>query len=114
MRRLCYLQKKVKPNYPQCYVSMARFKGTGKTGGFIDSNIAFGNAFVLLNEASIFIQRHLSVASFFQEGSIIRVDHPDLPVLAIREALVNAICHHDYSYRSGYISLAIYGDSLEI
>lgn len=106
--------RKVKPNYPQCQITMARFKGRDKLGGFIDSRVAEGNAFVLLDEASIFIQRHLSIASFFQEGSIVRVDHPDLPVLAVREALVNAICHHDYSNRSGYIALALYEDRLEI
>ncbi|OFW68456.1 MAG: hypothetical protein A2X70_07150 [Alphaproteobacteria bacterium GWC2_42_16] len=106
--------KKVKPNYPQCQITMAKFKGEDKLSGFIDSRIVQGNAFILLDEASIFIQRHLSIASFFQEGSIIRVDHPDLPVLAVREALVNAICHHDYSNRSGYIALAIYEDKLEI
>ena len=77
--------KKVKPNYPQCQIKMARFKGKDKLGDFIDSRIAEGNAFVLLDEASIFIQRHLSIASFFQETSIVRVDHPDLPVLAVRE-----------------------------
>ena len=106
--------KRVKPNYPQCQITMARFKGKDKLGGFIDSRIAEGNAFVLLDEASIFIQRHLSIASFFQEGSFVRVDQPDLPVLAVREALVNAICHHDYSNRSGYIALALYDDRLEI
>jgi ATP-dependent DNA helicase RecG len=106
--------KDIHPNFSQCHIQMARFRGKDKLSGFIDSRNVDGNAFALLEEASIFIQRHLAVASFFQKGSIVRVDHPDLPVLAVREALVNAICHHDYSNRSGYISLAIYEDRLEI
>lgn len=93
---------------------MARFKGEDKLSGFMDSKIVYGNAFTLLDEASLFLQRHLSVASFFHENSFVRIDKPDLPVLAVREALVNAICHRDYSRRSTTISLAIYNDRLEI
>lgn len=106
--------KNVQPNYPQCQIKMARFNGKDKLGGFLDSKIIYGNAFTILHEASLFLQRHLSVASFFQENSIVRIDKPDLPVLAVREALVNAICHRDYSNRSSTITMAIYEDKLEI
>jgi ATP-dependent DNA helicase RecG len=37
-----------------------------------------------------------------------------LPVLAVREALVNAICHRDYSNRPSFIALAIFDDRIEI
>jgi ATP-dependent DNA helicase RecG len=35
-------------------------------------------------------------------------------LLALREALINAFCHKDYSVRSATTSLAIYDDRLEI
>lgn len=39
---------------------------------------------------------------------------PAVPILALREALVNAISHRDYSNRSASVALAIYDDRLEI
>lgn len=36
------------------------------------------------------------------------------PLDALRESLVNAICHRDYIPHGGSIDLAIYDDSLEI
>jgi ATP-dependent DNA helicase RecG len=106
--------KDVQPNYPQCHVKMARFKGTSKTGEFIDNQSLYGNAFLILSEASAFIKRHLSIASFYQEDRLERIDKPALPTLAIREGLINAICHRDYANRSSSISIAIYDDRLEI
>src|SRR5579863_2060753 len=83
-------------------------------GDFIDNKEFFGNAFRLFEEANSFIMRHLPIASFFESDSLERIDKPALPVLAVREALVNAICHRDYSNRSSSITLAIFDDRMEI
>lgn len=106
--------KKVGPEYPQFHIKMARFKGITKTGAFIDNQSFYGNAFEVLSEASEFVRRHLPIASFYQENSFERVDLPALPVLAVREAIINAICHRDYADRMSYIAIAIYDDRLEI
>lgn len=98
----------------QCRIKMARFRGTNKLGEFIDSQQIQGNAFHLLIEADAFLRRHLPIASFFNRNQFKRIDKPALPVMAIREALVNAICHRDYADRSTDISLAIFDDRLEI
>lgn len=100
--------------FSQCSIKMARFRGTDELKGFIDNQTITGNAFQLMREASIFIQRHLSVESFFDESQFERIDRPALPVLAIREALCNAICHRDYSTFTASIHLAIYDDRLEV
>jgi predicted HTH transcriptional regulator len=42
------------------------------------------------------------------------VDEPQLPPQALREALVNAFCHRDYSIYGGSISIALFDDRLEI
>jgi ATP-dependent DNA helicase RecG len=106
--------------YPQCHIRMARFRGITKQGAFMDSRSFYGNAFQILSEASTFIDRHLPVSSelpaarSFEPNSFVRVDTPALPVLAVREALINAIIHRDYSNRTSHIALAIYDDRLEI
>ncbi len=98
----------------QCRIKMARFRGINKLGEFIDNQQIQGNAFYLLAQADLFLRRHLPIASFFRKDQFKRVDKPALPVLAVREALINAICHRDYADRSTDVSLAIFDDRLEI
>lgn len=106
--------KKTFPRYPQCHLKLGRFRGIDMTGGFIDNKEFYGNAFRMFDEANSFIRRHLPIASFFETDRFERIDKPALPVLAVREALVNAICHRDYSNRSSSITLAIFDDRMEI
>ncbi len=106
--------KDVLPNYPQFHIQMARFKGLDRLGEFLDNQSFYGNAFNILAEANNFIRRHLPIASHYQENSFERVDVPALPPLAIREAIINALCHTDYSNRNSSIYLALYDDRLEL
>lgn len=106
--------KQMKSDFTQCWLKMARFAGTDKSADFIDNQQVYCNAFQMMEQADNFIRKHLSVASYFKEDQLERIDKPTLPVLAIREALVNAICHRDYKDSSGYISIAIFDDKLEI
>jgi ATP-dependent DNA helicase RecG len=101
------------PYYPQCLLRMAKFSGTDKSN-MIDSRRSHGNAFVLLEEAEQFLTHHISIQSEFVSGKMARKDIPDYPPRAIREAMVNAICHRDYSIHGGSISMMIYSDRLEI
>lgn len=100
-------------SYMQCVLRMARFRGTEK-GDFIDSRHVFGNAFLLLQEAENFINRNTAIASNIKTGQLARDDQPEYPFGAIRESLINAICHRDYSSPSGSITITIYDDRLEI
>ncbi len=100
-------------NYMQCVLRMARFKGIEK-GDFIDSRHVFGNTFQLLKEAENFINRNTAIASNLKTGKLARDDQPEYPFDAVREALINAICHRDYASPGGSITIAIYNDRLEI
>jgi ATP-dependent DNA helicase RecG len=101
------------PNYPQCLLKMARFRGVDKTE-FVDNRQEYGNAFDLFQRAQRFMQDHLPVAGRILPNVFERVDDPLYPPAALREALANALCHRDYSIAGGSISLAIYDDRLEI
>jgi len=68
----------------------------------------------VLEEALQFLGRHLPVAGRIEPGLFERADSPLFPPVALREALVNAFCHRDYSIIGGAVSLAIYDDRLEI
>lgn len=101
------------PDYPQCQLRLARFCGVDKSE-FLDQRQLEGHAFHLLEEAMLFLRRHLPVAGRIIPGLFEREDEPLFPLEALREALVNAFCHRDYSIIGGAVSLAIYDDRLEI
>lgn len=106
--------KKVEPHYSQCLLRMTRYRGLDKLANFMDSKHVYGNAFHILSEANYFTMRHLPVASFFESDKFERIDKPALPVIAVREALINAISHRDYADHSASMSFAIFDDRLEI
>lgn len=99
--------------FPQCLLRMARFVGVDKSE-FIDNKQVHGNVFKLIRAALTFANTYLPIASTFPKDSIQRDDSPLFPIVALREAIANAVCHRDYSSVSGSISFAIYDDRLEI
>lgn len=97
--------------YTQFTMRMARFRGTDKNE-FIDSQRVEGNLFVLLNEAMNFFRKHLNM-----NGKIVgwvREDHLDIPAEALRETMLNALCHRLYERYNLTIGVAIYDDRIEI
>ncbi|MBS0350114.1 MAG: putative DNA binding domain-containing protein [Proteobacteria bacterium] len=100
--------------FMQCMIKMARFKGLNHLGEFLDNQQIKGNCFNLLEVADNFIKRNFTIASSFKTDQFKRVDTPTLPILAVREALINAICHRDYGQQGTDISVAMFDDRLEI
>lgn len=101
------------PDYSQCLLRLARFRGTDKTE-FIDNRQEIGNAFELLQRAQRFLRDHLPVAGRIVPSVFERIDDPLYPPAALREALANALCHRDYGLVGGSVSVAIFDDRLEI
>ncbi|MGD9108399.1 MAG: ATP-binding protein [Gammaproteobacteria bacterium] len=104
----------IEVDYPQCLIKLARFKGEDKLQGFIDNKQFYGNAFEVLDYAENFLKTYLPISSVFKDDSLQRKDELAIPFLALREAIVNAVCHRDYSDRSGEINIAIYDSYVEI
>jgi len=61
-----------------------------------------------------FIVRNIPIAGRIEPGKLERQDAPLYPPVALREALVNALCHRDYAIPGGAVSVAIYNDCLEV
>ncbi len=96
----------------ETWVQAARFADTGKAT-FIDRQQLNGGPLEVLDEAARFIARNTRLAARIN-GEIRRTDIPEYPRAAVREALVNAIAHRDYSMRDMPVRLAIFSDRLEI
>ena len=101
------------PDYPQCELRMARFRGIDKTE-FLDQRHVRGPAFKLLEEAELFCQRHFPLPGRIEPGRLQRVDRPLIPPEAMREILVNALIHRDYTIAGGAVALAIFDDRVEV
>lgn len=56
---------------------------------------------------------HTRVGAMFQEGGR-RMDRPAYPGSVIREAVVNALVHRDYSISGSDITLAIFSDRIDL
>ncbi len=101
-------------NYPQCLLKMGRFRGTEVTGEIVDNRQEHMHAFAMVREGMAFLERTMPLGARFPEGRIFREDRFPVPLNALREILLNAVMHRDYSYYAGYIAIAVFDDRIEI
>ena len=99
--------------YPQFSLRMARFVGMNKNM-FRDNQRAEGNLFQLLDAGVAFCFKHLSLSGRITNHSLEREEQLEIPYHALREALINALCHRHWERNNLTISLAIYDDRIEI
>lgn len=98
-------------DYSQLIVRLACFKGTDKIM-FLDNKMIEGNIFKLFSDTMDFFFKHLNL-----NGEVIgekRVENLEIPVEALREAMINALCHRRYDDYRETVSVAIYSDRVEI
>ena len=99
-------------DYPQSLLRLARFRGVDKNE-FIDNKQIYGNIFELTSIAMEFFFKHLSLAGRTHRR-IEREDELEIPYDALREAVVNALCHRAWQQEASSIGIAIYDDRVEI
>jgi len=99
---------------PQVRVRLSVFK-TSKTGEEILYDKIFDkNLFHSINQITDFFDLAFGVSSIFKSNDWKRQDKLEFPRLALREAILNAFIHRDYSSYSSSIAINIYPDKLEI
>lgn len=106
--------KKFLPDYPQCLLKMGRFRGTEVTGEIVDNRQEHMNAFAMVREGMAFLERTMPLGARFPKGKIFREDRFPVPLDALREILLNAVMHRDYSHYSGYVAIVVFDDRIEI
>ncbi|MBN1849857.1 MAG: putative DNA binding domain-containing protein [Deltaproteobacteria bacterium] len=102
------------PDYPQCLLKMGRFRGTTIIGEIVDNRQEHMNAFSMVREGMAFLERTMPLGARFPEGKIFREDRFPVPPDALREILLNAVMHRDYSDYSGYVAIVVFDDRVEI
>ena len=96
---------------PDARISCARFRGTSKAE-FLDSLDIEGTVLDAVPEVLRFIRRNTRTAAKIE--GLYRLEIPEYPDVAVREALVNAVAHSAYFLSGMRIMVAIYDDRLEI
>ncbi len=98
-------------HFPDAWIQAGRFRGTDKATilDHVDLKMPLVSA---IDEAVAFVEKHALRGADI--GRLRRVERWSLPPAAVREAIINAVAHTDYSQRGAPIRLAIYDDRLEI
>jgi ATP-dependent DNA helicase RecG len=102
---------------PQSSVVFAKFVGTtprGESGlaGYTRREELTGPLPRLIESAWNFIWSEMAVSAVVK--GLEREERTEYPQFAVREAIVNAICHRDYRLRGRRIELRMYSDRLEV
>lgn len=94
---------------PQASLHCGRFKGETLV---IDDRMIEGPIIGQIDEGMDFIRKNINV-EFVMTGEPKRKEVWDYPLEALREALINAVCHRDYSFPSN-TEIRIYEDELVV
>ena len=97
--------------FPDAWIQAGRFVGTDKSR--IADRLELHSIPVrTIEEAIAFVQKHSLHGA--EIGTVRRTDRWNLPPVAIREAVINAVAHTDYSQRGAPIRISIFDDRLEL
>lgn len=88
------------------------FKGTEKVK-ILDRKQYKGNILDNIEDALAFIQRHTDT-EYVITGKPRREEITDYPETALRETIVNAVCHRDYFERRCHVVVEVFSDRVEI
>ena len=97
--------------FPHCTIKCARFKGTTMSV-FTDKKEYGGDIFSMLENTQSFVLNHINLKGEIK--GLYRTDTYEIPVPALREALINAIVHRDYVNQGRDIKVGIYDDIVNI
>ena len=97
--------------FPDAWVQVARFAGTDRAR-VVDHIDLTGPLPSWIDLAYDFVDRHLSRSLSFDGPR--RSEHRPIPLEAVREVIVNAVIHTDYSQPGAPLRVALFDDRLEV
>ena len=98
-------------HFPDAWIQVGRFKGTDRAT--IADHAEFrGPLLHAIVSAIEFVEKHSTRGA--EIGRVRRIERWSLPPAAVREAVINAVAHADYSQRGAPIRVALFDDRLEV
>jgi ATP-dependent DNA helicase RecG len=108
---ILFFARDVHKHLHQAQITLVAFKGTDKVHIY-DRHDVRDDLLTQFNEAVAFLKKHLNVRTEIKGFD--RDDIYEIPLEALREAVLNALMHRDYSIRGTQISVEVYDDRVEI
>ncbi len=97
----------------QAIIQCARYKGVVKVDIEDQKNMT-SDIISNIDETFVFLRRSLDVAYKFESGTPTRIEVWEIPYVALKEALVNAIAHRDYVNKGTHIQVEVFDDRVSI
>jgi ATP-dependent DNA helicase RecG len=97
--------------FPDAWIQAGRFAGTDKSR-IVDRAEVHAPLVEAIDGGIRFVEKHAMRGADI--GRLHRHDRWNVPPVAIREAVVNAVVHADYAQRGAPLRLAIFDDRLEV
>ena len=98
-------------HYPDAWIQVGRFAGDDRRR-LLDSKEIRSYLPEAAEETIAFLQKHMAREAVI--GTVKRTDYWTYPVVAVREAIMNAIVHADYAQPGAPIRVALFDNRLEI
>ncbi len=102
--------KEIDRFFPQCEVTLVRYRGREMSDEFLREDLR-DTLVETIRRAELWLSEHM------RRGSrMIRLERQDwvqFPPGAVRETLVNAVAHRDYTIRGEGIRIGLFGDRME-
>ena len=105
--------REIQKYFANIIVKCALFEGIDKTDKILDHVEIKDNIFNQIDYAEKFILRNIRKSAWINPQTGRREEQYELPYLAIREAIANAVAHRDYRI-SSHIDVAIFDDRIEV
>ncbi len=97
--------------FPDAWIHAGRFEGTDRRR-ILDTAELRSLPVMALEEAIRFVQKHMTREAVI--GAVRRLDRWTLPPAALREVVINAVVHADYSQTGAPIRVSLFDDRLEV
>jgi ATP-dependent DNA helicase RecG len=95
-----------------CQTKCFYWRDNSRNTGAYDPEMLNGNLISQMDEALLFIKRYLRLErNIGEEG---RSDEYDLPIVAIQEAIANALVHREYRNELESVQIDLFDDRIEI
>jgi predicted HTH transcriptional regulator len=98
-------------HFPDAWIQAGRFAGRDRRR-ILDSAEVRSYLPAAADEAIAFLRKHMAREAVI--GAVKRSDLWTFPVVAVREAVINAIVHADYAQHGAPIRIALFDDRLEV
>lgn len=103
--------------FPESYLTCVRYKSQDRFS-ILDKKDFKGSPIDQIEKAITFIMDSVSVRTIYNAYAGLSpgqsAEVPDIPYIAIREAVINAIAHRDYNYDSSHIYIHMHPGYIEV